>query len=470
MLHHAHVCPLCKHKFETIRNEAFCKSCGSSYPIINGVIPFLLPSPEDKIAHIYISYTRYIKQQTDLVHNYASQKHDFYRIRVVLERLIAAHTCNINLINEIRLMVKHCVSVDAIANYILKSDQQNPSYPIGQLGYLLEHKYLIRDWCGLGDGESELKAINDALITAINKNSLSLAGPILVLGAGLGRIACELARNNSEVHAIDNSLTMAALFEKLRTSDIEVYDINYKNAENENEITLKHTANSVLISNSIKNNVIYTVGDIANLPYPDKYFSLIVSVYFSDVVPFAVLSSEVKRLIKDEGTFVHYGPLEYHFHEQPQMLSLNEFKKGFLEHGFRINYSNKTVHSHCKPIYSGSYKVYTNWVLALTKEKAQVEINGSTVISINRSIRLMQNGSISNDIFLMNLELESYNGRHFTGSSILLDVLKLVDGEKSFDSIINFLSQAYDNVDENFQRHLKGVLIGFANEGIIFLS
>jgi hypothetical protein len=66
-------------------------------------------------------------------------------------------------------------------------------------------------------------------------------------------------------------------------------------------------------------------------------FSSIFSVYFTDVVPLSRLLPEIWRLLEVGGTFVHVGPLGYHFDDVNEHLSAEALIERFRAAGFEVS-------------------------------------------------------------------------------------------------------------------------------------
>jgi len=145
----------------------------------------------------------------------------------------------------------------------------------------------------------------------------------------LGRIACELTTIFDRVYATDKSYSIAYFFKKLFEEDIYFYEINNIDVASSRNMMRHLKASFTPPSNKkVKNQefikkaekVNYFVSDVTNLPLENQSLSAFISIYFTDVVALKLYFTELVRVLKPNGLFVHFGPLAYAFESITERL------------------------------------------------------------------------------------------------------------------------------------------------------
>jgi SAM-dependent methyltransferase len=157
-------------------------------------------------------------------------------------------------------------------------------------------------------------------------------GPALVLGAGVGRLAEAVGGQGWTTIALESALAMAAAVVRLRRGPLRAHDVLTRNARLTEDGARPFEARA-----GRGDDVAYVLGDALRAPLPAASVSLVVSVYFTDVVPVFDLIAEVWRLLRPGGRFVHVGPLGYHHDDLTQHLSARELLDAFADAGFTVD-------------------------------------------------------------------------------------------------------------------------------------
>jgi len=192
--------------------------------------------------------------------------------------------------------------------------------------------YLRRDWGHRAESEAEVAGIAGAIREQIRCNATERRTAV-VLGAGFGRIAHELLSDFDEVVALDSSILIVTLYALLRDAPLAVYEVNVANVRD-------HTGNAVRTDvqfDEPRGEVRFAVADVSAAPIEDGSVDVIVSAFFSDVVPLSRYVGEVRRMLRTGGIFVHFGPLGYHFTEREEQYSADEFMVALAAHGFQTH-------------------------------------------------------------------------------------------------------------------------------------
>lgn len=199
------------------------------------------------------------------------------------------------------------------------------------VGYLLEvFAYLWRDWGGSDAAEREI----DRLVAAVRSGLPARRGLAVVPGAGTGRLAWELRRDFDAVVAMELSPAMAQCHRAATDGGLEAFRIASKNVPSPRSRIAPIDAR--VRKPAGEGTLRFCVADASQLPFQDASVSAFVSVYFTDVLPLPTLLPEVLRVLEDDGAFVHFGPLAYHFGDRGAMLSAEEVVHVLEASGFEV--------------------------------------------------------------------------------------------------------------------------------------
>jgi SAM-dependent methyltransferase len=103
----------------------------------------------------------------------------------------------------------------------------------------------------------------------------------------------------------------------------------------------------------------YAVADATALPFADRSWPLVVSAYFTDVLPLSRLLPELWRVLAPGGRFVHVGPLGYHFDDLAEHLPADELVDAFRFAGFEVGprrWMTSTHHRLPGSLFTGSFE------------------------------------------------------------------------------------------------------------------
>ena len=160
--------------------------------------------------------------------------------------------------------------------------------------------------------------------------------PVLVIGCGVGRIAEELAATGVNVTAVDLSATLLAARALMGQGTLEACDVQTRNAQSVTAQVHEVSARSRTLCGADVQ-VRYAVADATAMPFADRSWPVVVSVYFTDVVPPSRLFPEAWRVLAPGGAFIHVGPLGYHFDDLSEHVCASELLEQLGEHGFEVS-------------------------------------------------------------------------------------------------------------------------------------
>ena len=307
----------------------------------------------------------YIAESYFLLYNH--NKFNQYRLQKYIDQekrkeyfniLIEAYLCNYNNIREILSNIKNFSEVDEILDVITNKGNVFNST-------LKDYLYLQRDWCYYSEGErqieSSVKTIKNSLPSGL-KNAL-------FIGCGAGRLAVEFSDIFDKIYATDKSYSMIWHINKLLSEKrFEFYTPQEKNVYSLENVAQKHSAFIPEdLKNTIKEKVDFFVSDVLELPIEEESMDAIFSIYFTDVIALKLWFDQITGKLKEDGYFIHFGPLDYFFSDESEMLTAVEFKDFFEKNGYETIADQILETSHLNDSNSFSYKVYRNWLYVARK-------------------------------------------------------------------------------------------------------
>lgn len=245
----------------------------------------------------------------------------------VMERLAGAFTANAGVLERVRARLLEVLTADTVLRAAGRATSDEAAYGAEELLTLAR-----RDWSQEPEAEAELVRMRDAVDEALGTHRV---GRALVLGAGLGRMADELAAQGFAVHAVELSAPLAIARALLREGNFKAYAIATRNAYRALDQVQGFEARYRPPEHG--RTAMSVIADATRLPHADKSIDLVLSVYFTDVVPPAKLIPEVKRVLGPGGRFVHVGPLGYHAPDAVDHLAADDLLDEFRLQGFRVS-------------------------------------------------------------------------------------------------------------------------------------
>lgn len=445
------ICVSCKSELsqsEEQCKELHCAHCGCVYPLVGGRIPILVRDPIQYLAEIFLYYDAYLRQQEREAAQIAEAVHRNILRMPVIVAFQEAIRRNSLLLRELQTQVLPHVTPQSCASAI------QTGIPAPGSSYLIDFMYLQRDWCWLEEGEREVASIENAIFSSIRKYSRD-SKLVAVLGAGAGRLACDLCEVFDRVCAVDISLMAAFQCRAVLNGPVEFFELSAKNLRATMDAVRRHTASfspSECTGDSPRQTerLSYFVADARELPLEQRCVSVVVSAYFTDLVPLRTLLPEVKRVLNDGGLFIHFGPLEYHFVDLADALSAEEFRAMLTANDFSILFESEVSATHLESSVTMASRRFDNWVVVarLNVPPAQLQASDVTldaVLQLAVPLRFEQTEVISphgSKIASANLILPS--GRRFEGASAVTDMLRYLDGIRTTREVIELLSTQYE--------------------------
>jgi len=416
---------------------------------------------EDKLEAYYAeSYQLYNNHLKYLLSNIS--KYDSYSKEKRAEYFLVLKTAflqNAKNVNSIKDLLSDKFSLTAFENTKLNSTD-NTSFT------LKDYIYLRRDWTFLDEGEKQL----DKTISNIRQELLKIdfqTENALFIGCGVGRIAFDLSDLFKKTYATDKSFSMIWHLQKLLNGEnITFYNPHVKNVLKKENVAQKYVAKIPLYRLKANKNKFETfISDVLNLPFQNETVNSIFSIYFTDVIALKLWFNHINSKLTNNGLFVHFGPLDYFFSDEREMLTAEEFKLFFEENGYTTLVDKVVETPHLEDSNSITYKVYRNWFFIAQKNKIKEhDINNNTILSIKKPLSYERKGIINDGEKEIEVSLKLPSGI-FNGADSVIQILKLIDGKSSFKEVLLQLKEngfVVDNPNE-----IKNLLLDFLKQGIL---
>lgn len=438
-----------------------CPKCGFSNQRINEV-PIILDNIRDYISDKLYSFTSNINNLENSIQSIRRSKQNTPDI----EKNISIIKSKIEYVKSLR---------DELIPYADTVSLLHKAFDFKEQGYNLNYDYLLRDWGDFKETERENNIIYQHIKSKIAQKNGSTA---LVLGAGLARLAVDLTKDFESVYAIDLSYEMVRLFNKIKESSMEVEAVLLKNSGYNNKNYIGTTIQSSKITEVAGgtdnlNKLKYYIADVRKLFFSDNALDCIISCYFTDVMPIDDYFNEIDRVLKNDGCFIHFGPLDYHFeNELSKMLSINELIEVFRNKGYDLETYVPVLLEHLSIPIRGLKKLYNNWFFKATKKavvqpkltpESILEINGQINYEICRCLTAEGSGTGKDKI-----KIRTPIGTVYECYIDTLNIIQMFDGTKSIDDIFTELEKQF-NVNDNVKNAILNILNVLLKNGILSL-
>lgn len=427
-------------------NKYRCSTCKVEYPILFEKIPIIVKNPVEILTTTYIIYKRFISQYQTLINKIPQKSLNQSHNRVQsLKNLSTALASNLALINKGCDEIKKVIIIDDFDKYYHSSSST-------QIPYLMNFDYLSRDWSWNEDGELEISIISKKITEVLSLYPNLDRENCIILGAGTGRLLFEMKNEFEKVIGVDYSLTMIKMFYDVLEHDIEFYNIDLKNQIDYEYLASPQIATLGKYKNN-QHNIDYFLSDTKTLPYQNNSISCIMSIYFTDVIKIENYITELTRVLKNGGLFIHFGPLEYHFEDLLDMYSLNDIKQLFIDNDFEIIESDFIHTEHKKKPHSLSNKVYKNaFFVAKKTNQIKKSLIETDVPVFSKDIKYYEEGVITTDNEIVNCKISLKLSEHnfLNDAEFIFEVLKLVNSKISFKEIISTINLEH-NIDVTFK-------------------
>ena len=421
---------------------------------------------ESQLSYYYAeSYFLYKNHLNYLIHKLNKYKASLTnsKRKEYFNLLNNAYIQNVNNVDMIVSILKDNVSITSYESVKINATDNTQKT-------LKDFIYLRRDWSFEVAAEKQLKTTIESIKEELYKFDFENDNS-LFLGCGVGRLAFEFTDVYKKVYATDKSFSMIWHLQKLLNGEsINFYNPHEKNIHKLENVAQKYTAkipeNKL---NASKNKFEAFVSDVLDLPFETKSVNSIFSIYFTDVIALKLWFQQINDKLSDNGLFIHFGPLDYFFSDEREMLTAEEFRLFFENNGYTTLVDKIVETPHLEDSNFMTYKVYRNWFFIARKDIVEeIDINDDTILSIKKPLSYERKGIIKEDGEKeMEVTLNLPNGI-FNGADSVIQILKLIDGKNSYRDILVKLKKNGFVVDDSDE--IKNLLLDFLKQKIISVS
>lgn len=430
------MCPTCWAPLAPRESAYACAPCAASYPILDGAIAVLLHDATSAIAEARVLLEAVLRAERDRIAGLSRLIEDEpAHARAELQSWLVGRRGNVQWLEAIAATLDRAVDrTDLLAagrDDVMAIDRDRASTIVRRLV-----GYVRRDWSGWPLCEDEIARAMRAVHAQLDERGVSRGGPVLVLGAGAGRFAVELASRFDVVRAIDRSLSMACAFARVRDgADDQVFDVHDRNVRSSEDLARPMVPR---VPDGLRTDAMsYAVADARDMPFATASFAAVVSIYFTDVVPLAEVLPELRRVIAPGGCFVHLGPLGYHFDEPEEMRTTDQVREAFADAGFDVRSESWTRGAHCLAPGSMETQVFDEWCFAAARDALTDEMTADTIPSLGAGIRVETATKLDDrDETLIEARVRSRSGRWLDVGQWALALLRAIDGETPLGALI----------------------------------
>ena len=410
-------------------------------------------------AESYYLYRNHLNHHSQKISKFKSYENNNER-KKFFSLLKEAYLQNESNVNEIISKLKGKVTISAFEN--LRINQTD-----NLQNTLKDFVYLRRDWCFLEEAEKQLKITIDSLkqeLSIINHKKNSS----LFLGCGVGRLAYEFTDTYKKVYATDKSYSMIWHLQKLlKGESINFFNPQEKNVHRLENVAQPYVAKIPALKLKTKDKFRAFVSDVLDIPFQPESIDAIFSIYFTDVIALKLWFKQVDEKLSDNGLFIHFGPLDYFFKDEREMLTAEEFRVFFENNGYKTLCDKVIETPHLEDSNSISYKVYRNWFFIAKKDisnKKKPLITDTTILRLTKPLFYERKGILNNGEKELEVVLKLPSGT-FSGADSVIQILKYINGKNSYREIIERLSN--NGLIINNESEIKALLSQLIDQNVL---
>ena len=464
---HLFVCPLCHGELESSQTaedvSLLCRGCGAVFPFVENTVPVFLENPKEAFSTSFAALAKARRSMLQQITDLGSVADSEPWRAETLSRRRAAIEANLGLLDTVRSILARTVELTPEDVADLPRVDEDPTYQ----SFDRTLRYLERDRARTAGGELEVEAITEAVRAQITGN-ISNPEACLVLGAGMGRIGEALTDLFTRVYQVEASPTMQVLNALLRREkSIKFYRTSAKTVRSREDCAKQLEAR---LTEAPSSNEHSFVGDATRLPLPPSSIDVIASIYFTDAMIPDWYIHEVKRVLRPNGSFVHFGPNGWHFRDVGGHLALDELKERFVRWGFEVDSEEWVPTTHLKDDRSVHTSSFLNYSFVATMSQggtANEPVGMDSHVSLVREVKLVEEQTLdesgAGDAVC---SITTATGDQYRVSTYVAEFLKRLDPARRVGALVEDLAEEYDVAEGSEQRILtliqqlveKGVL------------
>ncbi|MGE8553003.1 MAG: methyltransferase domain-containing protein [Chryseobacterium jejuense] len=439
------ICVNCKSPLGISSEETICASCSSVYLTVNNT-PVLVGDASFFLSEVFFSIKNHIKN----VNNYLQYNIDLSKFQTeresVINSIIDSYKVNLQIYDKMLDPIRGYVQSDHFQYITLSNDPV-----VGK-----ELLYLKRDWSYLPESEKELHIIITAVKNLIDKHSDHLEN-VFFIGSGTGRFAYEFSKLlSANIYCSDLSYRMMYFFnEILNKRAIQLMEINESNIYDINDSCIPHIIEKKDVLSG--GNIIPFISDVKSLPLRSESMSLLLSIYFIDVMNVESYIQELYRVLEPGGLFINLGPVGYPYDNFVHKLLPAEIKKVFINFDFEIIDEEFVETPYMSSDKHLSTIIHKNWAFVARKKVNNKSVSVDAVLNIsqplfvNKEFKITNGGEIDySSVFF------TKQGVQYENADFMIELLSRIDGVKSLQLILDEIHAEFE-IEYNLQDLLSNI-------------
>lgn len=405
-------CPRCSGALNSKSGRLHCGACHCSFPELHGV-PWLFAFPEamwaDWRGRVQFQLQTMASEVVQLQRERAQASSALTARR--LERSCQGLESNLRVLSELLKPLAMTGKVSLPLHQAVKSQ-----LPLTQklMGY---YTNLHRDWSW---GEAELRATH-ALVERVMGGRPW--GKVLVLGAGAGRLAYDLAWGSSEVVvALDHNPLLVSFGQAMSAGKTLSYTEFPVAPLTDQEVAVRRECKA---PHGPSAKLLWLLADGMNPPFQAETFDTVITPWFIDVIPCPVglLAAKINNQLRPGGTWLNFGPYGFLSAPPSAQFSPEEIFEVVRGQGFALKASHQDFQPYLQSPSSAQRREEN--VLAFVAEKTQEVVKPA---SFRHYPEWLENLELA---VPRSPQLEQY---HFA-NQVQSQVLALVDGRRSIEQV-----------------------------------
>jgi uncharacterized protein YbaR (Trm112 family) len=436
-------CPRCDRPLLAQQDGHECRGCKTFYPRIDGV-PWLFAEPQAALTEWRLRIDAHV---ADLNRKAAQAKaalrqpHLPLLTTTRLEYLSAGYTRQSEVIAQLLRAVQPVTAPIATATHLALKTRLPPAQ-----GLASYHANLHRDW-HWGDEENRLSY--ELVAAALDTGR---TGPQLVLGAGAGRLAYDLAVSGAgaDVTALDLNPLMMLAARRLAAGET-LQQVEFPLAP--------RTADCVAVTRDLAaptptDRLNFVLADALRPPFAAESFGTIVTPWFIDVVDedLSTLARRINGLLTIGGRWVVFGSVAFEHPDPSRCYTVEEVRATIAGAGYEVGDTHEAEIPYlCSP---ASRHARRELVIAVGATKC------ATVAAPPRHVALPEWLTQNNRPVPL---LESFKLQAMT-TRIYAFLMSMIDGQRSVNDMAQLMEAQQLMPRREAETAIRGFLIKMFDE------
>lgn len=440
-------CPACSGSLKEKNKIISCTACNTDYPMLD-YIPWLLESPKSTLDE-WKSQLKLLMQTIEA---------DSMDIKSALQEEGLSELAQKRLRKLQQAKAEHAKAIREILKPLAIEDRGSKELSLALKATLPASQNLLsyydnihRDW---NWGEKENKASLECIKDLVKETSL---GELLVVGSGSSRLAYDIHKHNSlspsYTLATDiNPLLLLSARKIIRGKTVKLYEFPIA----PKDINSYGVLSKCKAPEKLEKNFDFIFANILASPFKEQSFDTILTPWFIDIIPEEpkLFFKRLNQFIKLGGTWLNFGSLVLNNHGPAKNYSKEEIIEIIKESGFELEAHFSREIPYMQSPLSNHGRNETVFCFAAKKIKhLDIEIKNHKQLP-----------SWITDTSVAVPRLPEHNTTE-TIQSISLDVIKLIDGNRSIVDIAKEFSDHHDISTEEAEGSINRFLLKLHKDG-----